>query len=781
MAHEHILVLEDHAEQREQMREILVEAGYAVEVAGTAAEAVASARRIEVDLVVADIFLPDVSGIDAFREIRQIRPDAAGIVVTGFSSWEMAMEALQVGFVGFIVKPFLPEQLVTSIVNALEQEKLRRENARLRALVPLYELSRAFMGTLELHELLDQIIATARQETKAEVVSLMLFDEDRRELRIAAASGLSNEVIETQKRALGNGVAGRVAETGEPIMINQGTQLVPGIRGIIGRPEIYSALSLPLRSRGEVIGVLNLSRTHAGEPFGPGDLELATVLASQAAASIDKARLFSRLEQFAEISQQLATASDLEEAISIIVNAPLRLVHARGAALWLIEAGVQPTLVHAQGSEDLLPPTPGDEIVEAFIPEGDHGWVMLPLRHGDKSLGALTVCLRTPSPPNEDRLGVLRTLTHTASAVIESHRLRAREVLAFREVDRTVRADLNTRQMLERLLDQMLSVCQAESGGVFLWDSEHDRIEPWVACGTVPSEDLARKAVRLTRVGVLSQSPEDSGMAIGAPMRVGGRIEGAVVLTRSTRAGGFAARQTDLLSTLTSSAALIIRNTQLYARSEEAAIAEERTRIAREIHDGLAQDLAFLVLKTSAAQKLLSRADEKGLQKELREISEQLRQDAREVRRVIFALRPLNIEALGFLPALDKFVKEFAQANDIELQYEIHGDGSHLPAKLETALFRLTQEALNNVRRHAHAKHTWVELEFIDGVKARLCIRDDGRGFDVEKVLAAARERGSVGLVQMRERAERAGGTFRIESTPSAGTCVQVELPIREL
>ncbi len=781
MTHEHVLVLEDHAEQREQIRQILQEAGYSVQVAGTSAEAIAASRREDVDLVVADIFLPDVSGIDAFREIRQIHPDAAGIAVTGFSSWETAMEALHVGFVGFIVKPYLPEQLVASVVNALEQEKLRRENARLRALVPLYDLSRAFMGTVELNELLNHIITTTRQETKAEVVSLMLFDDDHRELRVAAASGLSDEVIEQQKHALGNGIAGRVAKTGEPIMINQGSPGDPGLRDAMGRPEILSALSLPLRSRGEVIGVLNLSRMRGGEPFAAGDLELATVLASQASISIEKARLFGRLEQFSEVSQQLASASDLEEASSIIVEAPIRLVHARGAALWLFESGVQATLVHAQGLEDLPPPTPNAKMAEEFTPQGEYGWITLPLQHGDKILGALTVCLRSPLRPTEDRLGALRTLAHVAGATIESHRLRSREVVAFREVDRTVRADLNMRQMLERMLDQMISVCQADSGGIFLWDSAHDRVEPMVAAGTVPNEDLARKAVHLGTVSIIPQPPEIPGLAVGAPMRIGRRVEGAVVLTRASRPGTFGSRQIDLLSTLTSSAALIVRNTQLYARSEEAAIAEERTRIAREIHDGLAQDLAFLVLKTSVAQKLLTRGDEKGLQKELREISEQLRLDAREVRRVIFALRPLDIEALGFLPALEKFTREFAQANDIQVHYQVQGDGSHLPPKLETALFRLTQEALNNVRRHARAKHTWINLAFLEEGRSRLSIRDDGCGFDVEKVLVMARLRGRVGLVQMRERAERAGGTFSIESTAGVGTCIQVELPIREL
>ncbi|MGE5264065.1 MAG: GAF domain-containing protein [Acidobacteriota bacterium] len=782
MAHEHILVLEDHAELCEEIRQTLTNSGFYVQVAATAAEAIAVARREPIDLLVADVFLPDFSGIEAFQEIRRSLPDIAGIVITGYSTWQMAMDALRTGFVGFVVKPFVPEQLIAGVVNALEQEKLRRENARLRALVPLYELSRSFMGTVELTDLLNQIITTARQETKAEVVSLMLLDADRRELRIAGATGLPAGVIEKHRQSLGNGIAGRVAATGEPLMITDDLPRDPEIRNsLLGRSEILSALSLPLISRGQVIGVLNLSRMRGGEPFSSSDLELATVLASQAAISIDNANLFNHVKLLSEMSQSLARSVDLDEAVGAIVSAPQHLTNARSAALWLFEDDLVPKLIKTEGLGDTPPPMPSvSRVVEDYVVEGDHGWLMLPLQHSDKTLGVLSVQFPLPNPPRAERLGLLRTLAHAASASIESHRLRASEVKAFVEIDRAVRSDLSVRQLLGRLLGQMIQTCHAESGAIFLWDPEHDRLDSWVTEGTPIREEYAWTVIRENRSGLLTDTHGSPDAAMGAPMRVGSRIEGAIILTRSHTWGPFVPRQLELLSTLSSSAALIVRNTQLYARSEEAAIAEERTRIAREIHDGLAQDLSFLVLKASAAMKLLVRGEERGLQRELEEIATQLRQDAREVRRVIFALRPLDIESLGFMPALEKFVREFAQANDIETEFRALGD-VNLSPKLETALFRLVQEGLNNIRKHAHAKHAWVDLEYKAGNIASLKIRDDGQGFDVESTLLAARGRGRVGLVQMQERAERAGGVFGITSTPNEGTCIQVQLPIREI
>ncbi len=782
MPNERILLLEDHNELREETRQVLVDAGYVVETAATCADAEARAQCEPFDVIIADIFLPDGSGIEVFRNIQRNHAQVAGVVITGFSSLEVAMEALGAGFVGFLVKPFMPEQLIATIVSALEQERLRRENARLRAIVPLYELSRAFMGTVELNDLVKQIIETARQETRADNVSLMLLDEDCRELRIAAATSLSTEIVQTERREIGNGIAGRVAERGEPILIAEGVPLDPEIRkAMLGRPEILSALSLPLTARRQVIGVLNLTRGRGGASFTQGDLELATVLASQVAVSIDNARLFNRLRLLSEVSQTLARTMDVDEAIAATLAAPVQLVNARGTALWLIESPLAPRLAGTLGLGTLRVPELTDlSPVEEFRPEETGGWVIVPLCKGEMTLGALMVRLASSSPPGEERLGLLRTLAHTASAILESHRLRAREETAFREMDRAMREDLSARELLERLLRQMMSACSAEGGAIFLWDAERNHVEPWVKAGDAPSDVLAQTVIREGRAATFQGEPPRAAYAIGAPMRVGSRVHGAVVLTRSTQSGPFRARQLSLLSTLTSSAALVVRNTQLYARSEEAAITEERTRIAREIHDGLAQDLAFLVLKASAAQKLLTRGDERGLQKELRELTDQLRQDAREVRRVIFALRPLDIEALGFLPALDKFIQGFSQANDVQVEFQADGDFQRLPPKLETALFRLVQEALNNVRKHAHARRAWVELQ-CDERQASLRIRDDGHGFDVSEAQRVARTRGSLGLIQMQERAERAGGTFSVTSTPGEGTGIQATLPMREL
>lgn len=780
MPYERILIVEDHPDLLKEMSQVLSEAGYQVQTATTGADAIALARQSAFDLVLADIFLPDGSGIDFFRQMREQHPDLAGVVVTAHSTWELALDALRAGFVGFLVKPIVPEQLLTSVFSALEQEKLRRENARLRALVPLYELSRTFMGTIALKQVLDQIVNLVRQETQSDIVSLMLLDDAQNELRIAAAAGLPNEIIETERRPLGDGIAGRVAQTGEPLMLADGIALDPEIRRAMIKPNVGSALSVPLKLRGHIIGVLNLSRSRDNALFTHADLEFATVFASQAAIAIDQTRWMTQIQQLSEISQRLARAVDLEDACAVILSAPMETINARGTALWIIE-GMPSPMFRALGLDNNTPLPKIDiaHITEVFQSSDEGSWLTLPIRYSDKTLGALTVRLASRRSPTEEWLNTLRTIAHIAGAVIESHRLRAREAEAFREVDRAVRADLNMRDLLSRLLNEMVETCQATGGAIFLRDAERQVFEPWVSRGlSQPAELLSHVPQHHRTLGITDTTTQQ--FILSAPMATGNHIEGLVVLVRPMEQGDFRTRHLDLLSTLASTAALIIRNAQLYARSEEAAIAEERTRIAREIHDGLAQDLSYLVLKIGVAQKLAAQGKERELRKELNDISDQLRRDARDVRRIIFALRPVEIETQGFMPALEKYIKEFAAVNDIEITFNAQDDFSHLPPKLETALFRLTQEMLNNIRKHAKAKHVWIDLSMTKPTVATLLVRDDGIGFDLESALRAARARGSVGLIQMRERAERAGGTFSIITAPRQGTQIKVELPIRE-
>jgi PAS domain S-box-containing protein len=222
--------------------------------------------------------------------------------------------------------------------------------------------------------------------------------------------------------------------------------------------------------------------------------------------------------------------------------------------------------------------------------------------------------------------------------------------------------------------------------------------------------------------------------------------------------------------TLTSS--LIMRD--ITARRERAAIVEEeRARIARNLHDGVAQILYLLVLKADmAAQQVAHNPDQVTV--ELKEIGQRSRQVIRESRRTIFALRPLDWSSEGFLPALLRFVKDFAEQLNWQASFHLSHDNLSIPDRLQPTVFRLVQESLNNVAKHAGAKRVWVEIGQADEVPyLALTVRDDGLGFD-----PAATSGSGLGLRQMQQRVKKVGGTFTLESQDGCGTTITAQIPL---
>ena len=202
-------------------------------------------------------------------------------------------------------------------------------------------------------------------------------------------------------------------------------------------------------------------------------------------------------------------------------------------------------------------------------------------------------------------------------------------------------------------------------------------------------------------------------------------------------------------------------------------------RIAREIHDGLAQNLASIRLQARLWHNLID-DDPERMHAEVENMRVLLREQIRDVRRSIFALRPLALDELGFNRALEQFVQDCGEQNQLHIDLQIRGAQEHLPSLLEPVLFRIVQEALNNVRKYADARSVWIELSLEEADSLTLVIQDDGKGFDLA-VLNEATRFGHLGLRQMRERVEELDGTLAIESRPGHGTRIRVQLPTFQL
>ena len=211
-------------------------------------------------------------------------------------------------------------------------------------------------------------------------------------------------------------------------------------------------------------------------------------------------------------------------------------------------------------------------------------------------------------------------------------------------------------------------------------------------------------------------------------------------------------------------------------RSGAQAIDEERRRIAQEIHDGVVQDMAALRLRTSVWHDLVETSPTQ-MHAELDELQTILDRGIMDLRRAIFALRPVALDEVGLFAALRQLAADLENQYHLYVDLRISGPEERLRLKLELPVFRVVQEALHNVGQHAQASLVWIAVDLTREEKIRLTIRDNGLGFDPASLEELVRG-GHLGLKQMRERVEGAGGTLEIDSQPGQGTELRIALPL---
>jgi signal transduction histidine kinase len=202
---------------------------------------------------------------------------------------------------------------------------------------------------------------------------------------------------------------------------------------------------------------------------------------------------------------------------------------------------------------------------------------------------------------------------------------------------------------------------------------------------------------------------------------------------------------------------------------------EERRRIARELHDQTSQRLTSILMMLGVLADTGTLAEVHARTEELREMAAEALE---EVHDLALTLRPRLLDDLGLLAALQHQLDEFRDRSRLFVDLQVLGlDKKRLPTRVETALYRIAQEALTNVARHAQARNVGVLLEARD-TSVVLIVEDDGRGFDVSQTMGSHVDRKNLGLYGMRERVALLGGTFTIESAPGEGTAVFAQIPL---
>ncbi|MEV0096407.1 GAF domain-containing sensor histidine kinase [Streptomyces sp. NPDC050738] len=263
---------------------------------------------------------------------------------------------------------------------------------------------------------------------------------------------------------------------------------------------------------------------------------------------------------------------------------------------------------------------------------------------------------------------------------------------------------------------------------------------------------------------------------LGMPIRDGDEVIGALFLAnkkcpRPTASCGFTADDEELLTILAQHAAIALTNARLYERSRELTIAEERSRLAHELHDAVSQKLFSLRLTAQAAATLVDR-DPARAKEELHQVAALAAEAADELRAAVVELRPAGLDEDGLAATLRTQIQVLDRAHEARVTFD-SCQVRALPAAQEEALLRVAQEALHNALRHSGADRVDVVLDQ-SGRRTVLRVRDDGSGFEPRSVRSAGRH---LGLVSMRDRASGVGGQLTVESAPGKGTTIEMEVP----
>lgn len=278
-------------------------------------------------------------------------------------------------------------------------------------------------------------------------------------------------------------------------------------------------------------------------------------------------------------------------------------------------------------------------------------------------------------------------------------------------------------------------------------------------------------------IDTFDQSSRVANSMMIAPLVTAGKTIGVIVVEQQ-KTNAFDESDLETLETLAFLVASAIEHARLLRKTRELAIVDERTRLARDMHDGVAQNLAYLLIQVDRCLNMVD--EDSKLGRQLDQVSILLTQNIEEIRRNIFDLRPVDLEGKSLFEVLEKFVADFGRRWSLKTTCSIIGQVKEVPTEVESSLYRILQETLANSRQHAKCSEVSVKLAVDTTQSIALEIIDNGQGFDLDQVYETRRKENSrgLGLLSMRERAENIGGRLIVESTTGKGTRVYAWLPL---
>lgn len=697
----------------------------------------------------------------------------------------------------------LADQAAIAITNARLYDELGAESAALARQTDsqrrLLEINRRLLSTLEPATVLD--IVADGMKSVVWYDSLSVYRVDR------AAEALV-PVLAREKDAAarlsflvpkGSGLTWWTIEHRQPVMVNEALG-DPRLIQIPNTPvQAEAIIVVPLVAGDEVIGAMNIGRNGGPEvAFTDVDFELVQLFAGQAAIAIANARLYEELRDridaqrsLADIAAQIAAVHEPQGVLDRAVSDAARLLKADRAQINLLGDGGEhldrpiAAAPDPPSPDDVIVPIgsgiagmaaaqrkvrwtgnyladtgfphdPGDARIEA---QGIASMMSAPLLGPDRLIGTITIQAREANAFGAPDAELLQLLADQAAIALTNARL-------YLEVEDSER---RYRHLVDNSPDIVWSV-DADGRFTFFSDALESRTgwKPEQLIGQ-PFSVLAggdTLAVATAAWESLRQEPNhEQRVRLDLPLPDGRMAQTEVAMTGTVVDGRFAGAH-GAVRDISERERL---EGDLRDQAAELAASQERAHLARELHDSVTQVLFSMGLTLRTLEILLG-TDTDAARDKLAELRELQKDALAEMRTLIFELRPSSLESDGLVQALRTHATAVQRRTGLVIVVDAEPiERLALPA--EEALYRIGQEALHNVVKHANASHATLKI-WRDGAMVRLSVTDDGSGFDPDAV-----PRGHIGLIGMRQRADLVGGDLRVSSRSGRGTTIEAAVP----
>ncbi|PDV99347.1 GAF domain-containing sensor histidine kinase [Candidatus Chloroploca asiatica] len=456
-----------------------------------------------------------------------------------------------------------------------------------------------------------------------------------------------------------------------------------------------------------------------------------------------------------------------------------------------------------------------EPIVGSYSLDDGHDLIELPLRSGGQGVGLLHLVVDQQSALDsatggsslDEELLVLlvRAIGGEADKIAMLRRAERdlRELNLLYEIGQSLAVNLDLNSLLNDIKLRAPKVVGAERCSIFMLDEERNElvldlpgeakqyrmpadkgIVGWVTTHGVGQvvNDVEQDTRWYDAIGREAEFITRSILCV--PMRLKDRTIGAMQLLNTIDGRPFTDQDMQLLTTLAAQAAIAVENARLYQslKQEHERIltkeADVRHAIARDLHDGPTQSIAAIAMNIEFIKKLFKAMPER-LPDELDTLAELVNKTTHDIRTLLFELRPLGLETQGLVKTLEQYVERWRDPSGAEtrLRLEAPSNMPRLPAEREAAAFIIIQEATTNARKHAHSDIITIYL-YMEEDTFVASVRDRGRGFNVASVENSYNIRGSLGLLNMKERARLIGADLRIRSELTRGTTVELRIPL---